>query len=216
MARQAAAYRKGRVLLAGDAAHVHYPAGGQGLNIGVQDAVNLGWKLAQVVKRRVAGQPAGYLPRGAASGRGPRAAHHDGAESRCCARTTAPRPCASSCPSCWHGRAAQAVRRDDVRAGHSVRPRRGAPAARAPHARPRPGHRERPAPGLHPAARGPAGAAQPRRAGRPRHHAVGRSGSGDRRHFRRDVGAAGPGPGRRPRGRADPTRWLRRLGGRRH
>jgi 3-(3-hydroxy-phenyl)propionate hydroxylase len=49
MARQAAAYRKGRVLLAGDAAHVHYPAGGQGLNIGVQDAVNLGWKLAQVV-----------------------------------------------------------------------------------------------------------------------------------------------------------------------
>jgi 3-(3-hydroxy-phenyl)propionate hydroxylase len=50
MARQAASYRTGRVLLAGDAAHVHYPAGGQGLNIGVQDAVNLGWKLAQVVK----------------------------------------------------------------------------------------------------------------------------------------------------------------------
>ena len=49
-ARQAAAYRDRRVLLAGDAAHVHYPAGGQGLNIGVQDAVNLGWKLAQVVK----------------------------------------------------------------------------------------------------------------------------------------------------------------------
>jgi 3-(3-hydroxy-phenyl)propionate hydroxylase len=51
MARQAASYRKGRVLLAGDAAHVHYPTGGQGLNIGVQDAVNLGWKLAQVVHR---------------------------------------------------------------------------------------------------------------------------------------------------------------------
>jgi 3-(3-hydroxy-phenyl)propionate hydroxylase len=51
MARQAASYRKGRALLAGDAAHVHYPAGGQGLNIGVQDAVNLGWKLAQVVKK---------------------------------------------------------------------------------------------------------------------------------------------------------------------
>jgi hypothetical protein len=50
MARQAATYRKGRALLAGDAAHVHYPTGGQGLNIGVQDAVNLGWKLAQVVK----------------------------------------------------------------------------------------------------------------------------------------------------------------------
>lgn len=49
--RQAASYRKGRVLLAGDAAHVHAPDGGQGLNMGVQDAVNLGWKLAQVVKR---------------------------------------------------------------------------------------------------------------------------------------------------------------------
>lgn len=50
-ARQAACYRKGRVLIAGDAAHVHPPDGGQGLNTGVQDAVNLGWKLAQVVKR---------------------------------------------------------------------------------------------------------------------------------------------------------------------
>jgi 2-polyprenyl-6-methoxyphenol hydroxylase-like FAD-dependent oxidoreductase len=51
MTRQAAAYRDGRVLLAGDAAHVHAPDGGQGLNIGVQDAVNLGWKLALVVNR---------------------------------------------------------------------------------------------------------------------------------------------------------------------
>jgi 2-polyprenyl-6-methoxyphenol hydroxylase-like FAD-dependent oxidoreductase len=50
MTRQAASYREGRVLLAGDAAHVHYPAGGQGLQTGVQDAVNLGWKLAQVVR----------------------------------------------------------------------------------------------------------------------------------------------------------------------
>jgi 2-polyprenyl-6-methoxyphenol hydroxylase-like FAD-dependent oxidoreductase len=48
--RQAASYRNRRVLLAGDAAHVHYPVGGQGLNLGVQDAVNLGWKLAQVVE----------------------------------------------------------------------------------------------------------------------------------------------------------------------
>lgn len=47
--RQAASYRSGRVLLAGDAAHIHPPQGGQGLNVGVQDAVNLGWKLAQVV-----------------------------------------------------------------------------------------------------------------------------------------------------------------------
>jgi 3-(3-hydroxy-phenyl)propionate hydroxylase len=50
MTRQAAAYRDGRVLLAGDAAHVHPPVGGQGLNIGMEDAVNLGWKLAQVVR----------------------------------------------------------------------------------------------------------------------------------------------------------------------
>ncbi len=49
MARQAESYRVGRVFLAGDAAHVHSPVGGQGLNTGVQDAVNLGWKLAQVV-----------------------------------------------------------------------------------------------------------------------------------------------------------------------
>ena len=51
MTRQASTYRDRRVLLAGDAAHVHSPDGGQGLQIGVQDAVNLGWKLAQVVKR---------------------------------------------------------------------------------------------------------------------------------------------------------------------
>ena len=51
MTRQAASYREGRVLLAGDAAHIHGPQGGQGLNTGVQDAVNLGWKLAQVVNK---------------------------------------------------------------------------------------------------------------------------------------------------------------------
>ena len=48
--RQADAYRKDRILLAGDAAHIHPPLGGQGLNLGIQDAVNLGWKLAQVVR----------------------------------------------------------------------------------------------------------------------------------------------------------------------
>ena len=51
--RQADAYRAGRVLLAGDSAHVHYPAGGQGLSLGVQDAVNLGWKLGRVVRGSV-------------------------------------------------------------------------------------------------------------------------------------------------------------------
>ena len=58
MTRQAAAYRVGRILLAGDSAHVHYPAGGQGLSLGVQDAVNLGWKLGQVVNGT---SPAGLL-----------------------------------------------------------------------------------------------------------------------------------------------------------
>ncbi len=53
--RQAAAYRDRRILLAGDAAHIHPPLGGQGLNLGVQDAVNLGWKLAQVLGRTAPG-----------------------------------------------------------------------------------------------------------------------------------------------------------------
>ena len=56
MTRQAASYRRGRALVAGDAAHVHPPQGGQGLQTGVQDAVNLGWKLAQVVRGTSADQ----------------------------------------------------------------------------------------------------------------------------------------------------------------
>jgi bifunctional hydroxylase/dehydrase len=56
--RQATEYRRGRVLLAGDAAHIHLPAGGQGLSAGVQDAVNLGWKLAATVRGWA---PAGLL-----------------------------------------------------------------------------------------------------------------------------------------------------------
>ncbi|MDQ0008119.1 2-polyprenyl-6-methoxyphenol hydroxylase-like FAD-dependent oxidoreductase [Luteibacter jiangsuensis] len=52
-ARQATAYRKGRVFLAGDAAHIHSPLGGQGLNLGLGDAMNLGWKLAATIKKHV-------------------------------------------------------------------------------------------------------------------------------------------------------------------
>ena len=57
-AHQASAYRKGRVLLAGDAAHIHSPLGGQGLNLGFGDAMNLGWKLASTIRGDA---PAGLL-----------------------------------------------------------------------------------------------------------------------------------------------------------
>ena len=148
-ARQAASYRKGRVLIAGDAAHVHPPDGGQGLQTGVQDAVNLGWKLAQVVKGtspeslldtyHAERHPVGarVLRNTMAVGRAsPRRRTHEGAARH---HGRAPR----------HGRAAQAIRRDDVRSRHSLRSRRGTSAARTPHARSRPHHRQRPAAGLH-------------------------------------------------------------------
>lgn len=57
-AHQATSYRKGRVLLAGDAAHIHSPLGGQGLNLGLGDAMNLGWKLASTIRGNA---PAGLL-----------------------------------------------------------------------------------------------------------------------------------------------------------
>ena len=175
MTRQAAAYREGRVLLAGDAAHVHSPVGGQGLNIGVQDAVNLGWKLAQVVNRT---SPESLLDtyhaeRHPVAARVLRNTMAQVALMR--ARRSHRGVARHRVRAAEHGRAAQTIRRDDVRSGHPLRPRRGTPAARTPHARSRPGHRRRPAAGLHPAARCPAGAPQPRRARRLRHHSVGGS-----------------------------------------
>ena len=144
MTRQAASYREGRVLLAGDAAHVHYPAGGQGLNTGVQDAVNLGWKLAQVVKET---SPESLLDTYHAE-RHPVAARvlqqHDGADRAHAPRRRAHRGLARNrVRTAEHGRAAQAVRRDVVRSGHPLRPRRGTPATRTAHARPRRDHRRR-------------------------------------------------------------------------
>ncbi len=162
MTRQAAAYREGRVLLAGDAAHVHSPVGGQGLNTGVQDAVNLGWKLAQVVNRTAPETLLDTYHDERHPVASPRAAHHDGA-SRAHARRRSHRGAARNrVRAAEHGRAAQTIRRDDVRPGHPLRPRRGPPAARTPHARPRPCDHRRPAAGLHPAARCPAGAPEPR------------------------------------------------------
>ena len=162
MARQAASYRERRVLLAGDAAHVHSPAGGQGLNIGVQDAVNLGWKLAQVVNGT---SPESLLDTYQAERHpiGARVLKNTMAQTalnRGDERTKALRETMSELLE--DGRASQAIRRDDVWSRHSLRPRHGTPAARAPHARSRLGHRKRPTAGVHPAARCPTGTAQSR------------------------------------------------------
>ena len=79
MARQAASYRKGRVLLAGDAAHVHYPAGGQGLNTRCAGCGESGMEAGPGGQEDLAGKPPGYLPCRAAPDRRPRVAQHDGA-----------------------------------------------------------------------------------------------------------------------------------------
>ena len=160
--RQAASYRSGRVLLAGDAAHIHYPAGGQGLNLGVQDAVNLGWKLAQVVtgaapaelldsyhaeRHPVAARVLRYTMALTALQRG---------DDRTSALTEIVGDALDS------RRSARPPRRARLGPRHPLRPRRRPPARRAAHARPRPRNGRRPAAGLRTAARRPAGAAQPR------------------------------------------------------
>ncbi len=137
MTRQAAAYRDRRVLLAGDAAHVHSPVGGQGLNTGVQDAVNLGWKLAQVVNRTSSEDllDTYHAERHPVAARVLQNTMAQVAVNRPGRR--APRRIARQRGrAAQHGSASQAVRRDAVRSGHPVRPRGGTPAARPPHARP--------------------------------------------------------------------------------
>ena len=214
MTRQAATYREGRVLLAGDAAHVHAPDGGQGLNTGVQDAVNLGWKLAQVVNRT---SPESLLDtyhaeRHPVAARVLRTTMAHVALRRQDERTEALRETI-----------AELLAADEARNGFaammfgldiSLRPRRGTPAARTPHARSRPGHRRRPTPGLRAAARRTARAAQPRRARRLRRHPMGGSRSVDRRRVRRSVGASGDRGGPRSHRRADSARRTCGLGGR--
>jgi len=127
MSRQAAAYRKGRVLLAGDAAHVHSPVGGQGLNTGVQDAVNLGWKLAQVVKGT---SPEGLLDtyhveRHPVAARMLRTTMAQVALQRTDDRTEALREIVLGAP--WNGGASQTDRSRDVRTWYPLRARRGHP-----------------------------------------------------------------------------------------
>ncbi len=185
MTRQAAAYRDRRVLLAGDAAHVHSPDGGQGLQTGVQDAVNLGWKLAQVVNRtsperlldtyHAERHPVGALVL--------RTTMASVALRRPDARTEALRATISELLD--SGRAPHAIRRDDGRSRHPLRPRRGTPPARTPDARPRPRHHRRAGTSVQPATRRSAGAAEPRRARRLRHLRMDRSGAPPRRHVLR-------------------------------
>ncbi|BDB39737.1 hypothetical protein IWGMT90018_01830 [Mycobacterium kiyosense] len=125
LARQAAAYRDERILLAGDAAHVHHPIGGQGLNTGLQDAVNLGWKLAQVVNGGGLRYAAGYLSQRTASGSGAGAAQRGGADGIATPRRPHPRRVRHRVRPALNRPGPQTIRRDDVRTRHTLRPRRG-------------------------------------------------------------------------------------------
>ena len=189
--RQAAAYREGRVLLAGDAAHIHPPDGGQGLQTGVGDAVNLGWKMAQVVKGT---SPDGLLDTYQAE-RHPIAARvlHTTMASvalrRDDERTKAARETVGELLAMDEPRRRFGAEMSG--SGHPLRPRRGPPTARSPDARSRPGHRRRPAARLHAPARGPAGLHHPRGAPRRGHLALGGSRPVGRGQLHGHMGASG-------------------------
>ncbi len=162
MARQAASYRARRVLLAGDAAHVHSPVGGQGLNIGVQDAVNLGWKLAQVVSGT---SPESLLDtyqaeRHPIGARVLRTTMAQTAINRGDDRTTALREAMSELLSMDEPRKRYAAMMSGLDVRYDLGP--GHRAARAPHARSRGGHRRRSTARVHAVARGARGADQSR------------------------------------------------------
>ena len=216
MTRQAAAYRKGRVLLAGDAAHVHSPVGGQGLNTGVQDAVNLGWKLAQVVNGT---SPDSLLDTYHAE-RHPVAAlvlrntMAQVALMRVDDRIEALRDAVSELLSMDEPRKRFAAMMSgldiqyDLGDGHPLLGRRmpdldlvtaGGPVRVFSLL-----HDARP------------GSSEPRRALGFRHLPMDTPSVGDRRQLRRRLGASGPGRRAGPRRRADQTRWLRRVGRGRH
>ena len=215
MTRQAAAYRERRVLLAGDAAHVHSPVGGQGLNTGVQDAVNLGWKLAQVVNQTA---PESLLDtyqaeRHPVAARVLRNTMAQVALMRVDDRIEALRDTVSELLSMDEPRKRFAAMMSgldihyDLGEGHPLLGRR-MPDLDLVTA-------ERPAAGIHPSARCPPSAAQPRRARRLRHRSVGGSCPADRRPIPRSVGASGTWRGPCSHRRRDSARRIRRLGWRR-
>jgi len=210
--RHAVSYRAGRVLLAGDAAHVHYPAGGQGLSLGIQDAVNLGWKLAQVLR---GSSPESLLDTYQAE-RHPVAAR---AIRHTMAQTAMLRPDARM--QALIDVVSELVITDEPRKllaglisgldvhydlgeGHPLLGRRMPDLDLET--------RER----VHATSRRASAVAQPRRARRARDRALGRPGAGDRRELRGRVGAAGARcRGRARRGAGSPGR-VRRLGRRRN
>lgn len=191
--RQAERYREGRVLLAGDAAHVHPPTGGQGLNLGVQDAFNLGWKLAAEVRGQA---PEGLLDT-YHSERHPVAAavldntRADGADVRG-ARGTGRAPAGRRTDGLRGGQ--PAPHREDHRGRRPLRLRRGGGAPPG-----RPAAEGRPAEG---GATLRGGAHRPRPPARPHRHA-------------RGGGLGGPGGPRRRGGRSGGRRNGGRGGGRR-
>ena len=216
MTRQAAAYRDRRVLLAGDAAHVHSPVGGQGLNTGVQDAANLGWKLAQVVKHT---SPDSLLDtyhaeRHPVAARVLRTTMAQVALMRVDDRTEALRDTLSELLSLDEPRRRLAAELSglgihyDLGEGHPLLGRRMPDLDLVTANRPL-----RVFTLLHDARPVLLDLGERRRL---RHRSVGGSRSVDRRHLCRRLGAAGPGPGRSPRCRADQTRWIRRVGWGRH
>ncbi|HEY6342823.1 MAG TPA: FAD-dependent monooxygenase [Bryobacteraceae bacterium] len=165
-ARQAASYRSGRVLLAGDAAHVHSPVGGQGLNLGVQDAVNLGWKLANVLDGR---SPESLLDTYDDERRRVGAHVLRNTMALTALERSDDRSGALREMMCELMRRDElrktyfAMMFDDVWIRHSLRSRNGTPAGRSPHARSRLDHHQRSEACLLTPSQCSASASQPRR-----------------------------------------------------
>ena len=130
--RQAAVYRDRRVLLAGDAAHVHPPVGGQGPQPRCAGCGESGMEAGPGGEADITGNPPRYLSRRAPPSRCPRIAQHDGAGCASSHGRPLQRLGRHRFRTPWHGRASQTARRGDIRSGHSLRPRRGARARRTP------------------------------------------------------------------------------------